>query len=189
MIEELTAYLIEHGENIALWASVIGVPIGIGAIAISIKIFRKTQHIEEEQRKNAEGLYVSKTKEYLKTINDYVDDVFGIIENHNKEDDEESSLITTELNLYFRKHHGEMIQLMEKSERSLELWTSLDRPKRDEYDKILVYFNWLTSKFFPLTTKGDNMRTKIWKAEYKQFLQMKYFIDRIIKNEVETKVS
>ena len=189
MFEELLKFSTDNANEIARWASLIGVPLGLGAIILAIKIFKKTIHIETEQKKNAEGLYVSKTKEYLQTIHNYVDNIFGIIENHNREDEAEANLITTELNLYFRKYHGEMTQLLQKSERSLELWTSLDRSKRDKYDKVLSYFEWFTSKFFPLSTKDEDMRTKIWKTEYKKFLEMKYFIDGIIKNEIGTEAT
>ena len=183
MIEDLT-----FGEYVAIWVSIISVIIGLFAIGISIKIFNKTQLIETEQRKNAEGLYVSKTIEYLKEINNYIDSVFWIIENHNKEDDEESDLITAELDLYFRKHHTEMIQVLAKSERSLELWTSLDVSKRDKYNKILLDFNWFAFKFFPLTVKEDYMRTKIWKEEHAKFLRIKYFVDSVIIDETKTKI-
>lgn len=182
MIEGLTL-----GEWVAILVSIISIIIGLIAIAIAIKISKKTRLIEIEQRKNAEGLYVSKTKEYLEKINSYIDSVFWIIKNHNKEDDEESDLITTELNLYFRKYHTEMIQVLTKSERSLELWTSLDGSKRDEYDEILLNFNWFISKFFQLTVKEDDMKTKIWKAKHAEFLRIKYFIDSVRADETKTK--
>jgi len=185
MFEEIFTFSTEHAEEIARWASLIGIPIGAIAIFITLKIFKKTQKIESEQRKNAEGLYVSKTKEYLQQIHNYFNDIFGIIENHNKEN--YSDLITTELNLYFRKHHGEMSKLLQRSEKSLELWTSLERAKRDKFDKILKEFDWFTTKFFPLEVIDDEMRAKIWKTEYDQFLQKKYFIDNVIKEEIEAK--
>ena len=43
MIEELITYVTEHGTTIAIWTSIFGIPIGLGAIAISIKIFKNNE--------------------------------------------------------------------------------------------------------------------------------------------------
>lgn len=172
--------------TVGIWASIIGVPIGIGAIIIAIAIFKNTRRIETQQRKNAEGLYVDKTTDNLKKIQNYFDDIFRIVEAHNIENEDERDLASSELNLHYRKHHSDMTKLLQRSERDLELWISLEHVKRDKFDKIITNFDWLTSKFFPLTAIDDEMRTKIWTTEYKTFLGKKYTIDDILKEELKT---
>lgn len=202
MVEEFITYITEHGEDIARWASVIAIPLSAVAIAISIKIFRKTQHIESEQLKNAEGLYVEKTEGGLKQIQEYYNGIFQIIDNEGNYDQvalrqkiedetgfsgEEWESITTNLNQYYKRHHNDMINLLQKIQRSLELWTNLKKSTRDNYDKILTDFEWTTRKFFPIDTKTEQMLTKIWTTEYEKFLEQKYFIDQILPESSDNK--
>lgn len=174
--------------TIGIWASILGVPIGIAAIAISYFIYKKTQKIEIQQKNNAEGLYVDKTKDGLTKIQTHFDYIFKIIEDHNIEDENDRDLTTSELNLYYARNHGEMVKLLSSSKKSLELWASLVQTKRTKFDKILDHFDWLTHKFFPLT-RDDDMRTKIWTTEYQTFLVKKYEIDDILKQELNSTAS
>lgn len=173
-------------EDIGAWSSVIGAILGGFAIWITIRIYRKTRRIEEQQRKNAEGLYVTKTQEYLKKIQDHFDKIFKIIENVDLIKEEDKKLATEELNLYFWKNHGEMSKLYENSARSLELWVSLDQGVRDKFDKVISSFDWLITKFFPLQITDEDMRTKIWTTEHKTFLEKKYNVDQILDEELKT---
>lgn len=172
-------------EDAGAWTSIIGALLGALAIYITIRIYRKTRNIEKEQRKNAEGLYVIKTQDYLRKIQNHFDQIFKTVENHDRNNEEDKQLITQELNLYFRKYHGEMIKLFQSSERSLELWVSLDHVVRDKFDKIVSEFDWLTSKFFPLTVTDDGTRIRIWTTEYDAFLEKKYYIDSILEKELK----
>ena len=87
--------------NYGLWGLVLG---GI-AIFISILIYKKTQGIEKKQVENAEGLYVVKTQDNLRKIQNHFDQIFQIVEKHDLNDEEDKQLVTQELNLYFRKYH------------------------------------------------------------------------------------
>ena len=162
---------------------------------MNLNYFKKTQHIEREQRKNAEGLYIEKTEDGLKQIQEYYNGIFQIIDNEGNYDQvalkqkledemgfswEEWEPITASLNQYYKRHHNGMINLLQKIQRSLELWTGLPKSTRDNYDKILTNFEWMTRKFFPMGTKTEQMLTKIWTTEYEKFLEQKYFIDEIL---------
>lgn len=173
-------------EEINLFFSILSFVVGVGAVILAVFIFKKTRKIEERQRKNAEGLYVDKTKADLKNIQNHFDEIFRIVENHNIEDENKIELVTSELNLYYRKHHGEMIKLQQRSERDLELWISLEHAKRDKFDKVISNFDWLANKFFPLSVKDEEMRIKIWTSEHKTFLEKKYQIDDILTEEQKT---
>ena len=186
MVEQFFSDLIANLEQTSAWASIIGAIIGGVAVIIAILIYRKTRSIETQQRKNAEGLYVEKTIENLKKIQNYFDNVFRIVENHDLENENERDLVTSELNLHYRKHHGEMIKLLRRSERDLELWISLEHSKRDKFDKVILNFDWFTSKFFPLNVTDDEMKTKIWTTEYKSVLEKKYETDDILKEELKS---
>ena len=108
------------------------------------------------------------------------------MENHDLENEHEKDLVTSELNLHYRKHHGEMIKLLHRSEQDLALWISLEHSKRDKFDRIISNFDWFTSKFFPLHVTDDEMKTKIWTTEYKIFLEKKYETDDILKEELKS---
>lgn len=183
MVEDVFTSFLSNLDVIGSWASIIGVLIAIAAVIIAIFIFKKTRKIETRQRENAEGLYVEKTNEDLNKIQYHYDEVFRIVENHEIEDENEKELATTELNLHYRKYHGEMTKLQQRSERDLELWISLEHAKRNKFDKIIANFDWLTNKFFPLNVTDEEMRIKIWTAQYKTFLEKKYEIDDILKEQ------
>jgi hypothetical protein len=174
--------------NYEYWGFVVGIigaVLAAFAIWITIRIFYKTQNIEREQQKNAEGLYVLKTKDYLRKIQNHFDQIFKTLENHDLTNDNDREIITQELNLYFRKYHGEMIKLLQNSERSLELWVNLEHTIRDKFDKVISDFDWLTSKFFPLNVEDDKTRITIWTTEYDAFLEKKYYIDAVLKKELK----
>lgn len=174
---EIPSFLIDWG----FW----GLASALVGIFISVLIYKRTGTIQKEQRKNAEGLYVKKTKEYLKKIQEHFDQIFKTIENHDLNNEEDKELVTQELNLYFRKYHGEMVKLVENSGRSLELWVNLDHAIRDKFDKVIADFNWLTSKFFPLNGGDEQTRIRIWTSEYNAFLEKKYSIDSILEKELK----
>jgi len=174
--------------NYEYWGFLVGVIATIlsaVAIYITIRIFNKTRKIEIEQQKNAEGLYVIKTRDYLRKIQNHFDQIFKTLENHDIHNEEDKEIVNQELNLYFRKYHGEMTKLLQSSERSLELWTSLDHAVRDQFDKIIVDFDWLTSKFFPLNVTDEEIRMNIWITEYESFLEKKYSVDKILSKELK----
>ncbi|WP_157926610.1 hypothetical protein [Candidatus Nitrosotalea okcheonensis] len=172
-------------DEIGAWASIFGIILGIIAIALTIVIYRRTGNIQKKQLENAEGLYVVKTQDYLRKIQNHFDQIFKTIEKRKLDNDEDKQLITQELNLYFRKYHGDMIKLLQNSERSLELWVNLDHVVRDKFDKVISNFDWLITTFFPLNVDNDDMRTTIWTTEYNMFLEKKYDIDSILKKELK----
>ena len=175
----------EFFEEIGIWASILGAIFGVVAIYITIRIWKKTRKIEIEQQKNAEGLYVIKTKDYLQKIQYHFDQIFKTLENRNLNNDDDKQIITQELNLYYRKYHGEMVKLLQSSERSLELWVNLDHIVRDKFDKVISDFDWLTTKFFPLNVTDDETRISIWTTEYNAFLEKKYYVDKVLAKELK----
>lgn len=163
----------------------LGLLVAIIGIIISVLIYKRTGKIQKKQLENEEGLYVVKTKESLKKIQNHFDEIFKIVEEYGNDRIEDKQLATSGLNLYYQKNHSEMIKLLESSLRSLDLWKSLEQPKKEKFDRVIEDFEWLTNKFFPLTA-NDEMREKIWTNEYKTFLAKKYSVDDILKQELKT---
>lgn len=161
----------------------LGLIVAVIGIIISVLIYIRTGKIHKKQIKNEEGLYVAKTTDNLKKIQNHFDNIFKIVEEYGNEAIEDKQLTTSELNLYYQKNHSEMTKLLENSLRSLDLWKSLEQPKKEKFDKVIENFEWLTNKFFPLTA-NDEMREKIWTAEYKTFLIKKYSIDDVLREEL-----
>jgi hypothetical protein len=169
--------------NITIDWGLLGFVAAIVGIIISILIYIRTGKIQRKQRENEEGFYVTKTKENLKKIQNYFDEIFKIVEEYGNEKNEDKKLATSGLNLYYQKNHAEMVKLLMGSERSLELWISLEPSKKTKFDKVIEDFNWLTNKFFPLNV-NDEMREKIWTTEYQTFLTKKYSVDDTLRGEL-----
>ena len=165
----------------------LGLVVAIIGIIISILIYIRTGKIQKKQIKNEEGLYVVKTTESLIKIQNHFDMVFKIVEEYSNDDIENKQLATSGLNLYYQRNHSEMLQLLENCKHSLDMWKSLEQSKKERFDRIIEDFEWLTSKFFPLTT-DDEMREKIWTTEYKIFLTKKYSVDDILKQELSAEI-
>ena|SRR5437660_138073 len=170
-------------DEVGTWASIIGAVLGAFAILIAVLIYKRTGKIQKKQRENEEGLYVAKTKENLKKIQNYFDDIFKIVEEYGNEKVADKQLATSGLNLYYQKNHSEMMELLQSSKRSLELWISLEQSKKQKFDTVIEDFEWLTNNFFPLNA-NDEMREKIWTAEYGTYLTKKYSVDDTLREEL-----
>lgn len=185
MIEEFIKFSSDNAEEIARWASLIGVPIGIGAIAYAYFIKREVHSISKKQKENAQGPYKLNTSKNMNEIHMYFKKIIGITKNTNLEDDElkESknySDVNAELNSYYQAEKMKMQMLLDKGTQELKAWSDLDQTIRLKFEEIIKDFQWLLNDFFEIT-QDEEMQIRIWTENYKKLTSKKYNIELILK--------
>ena len=117
----------ENADEIARWATLIGVPIGIGAIVYAYFIKRQVDDISNKQKENAQGPYKLNTSKNMNEIHRCFKQVIRITKNTESDSDEleESenySNANAELNSYYQAEKNKMQLLLDKSIRELKAW-------------------------------------------------------------------
>ena len=179
----------ENADEIARWATLIGVPIGIGAIVYAYFIKRQVDNISNKQKENAQGPYKINTNNNLNEIHNYFKDVIRLTKNIDpeKSDLDESiddSSITAELESYYQQNTKKMNKLLDKSTQDLLAWYDLDKDIRPKFQEIIDSLQWLINDFFQ--SDGDEeMQTRVWTDNHDELLKRKFKIEKII-NEFQT---
>lgn len=175
--------------NIGSIASIIGVFLGIGAIAYAYFIKREVHGISAKQKENAQGPYKLNTAKNLNEIHNCFKSIIRITKNTDGDGDElEESVnhinITAELNSYYQADKNKMELLLEKSVRELGAWSDLDKDVRLKFEEIIGDFRWLVNNFFEID-RDEEMQIRIWTTNHEKLLSKKYDIEQILKTNKE----
>ena len=190
MIEEFIKFSSDNAEEIARWASLIGVPtLGAGAIAYAYFIKRQLDNISNNQKENAQGPYKINTSNNLDETHSYFKDVIRLTKDIDPEKSDldetiDYASVTAELNSYYQQNTKKMNELSEKSTQDLLAWHDLDQDIRPKFQEIINSLQWLINDFF--RSSGDEeMQTRVWTDNHDELLKRKFKIENII-NQFQT---
>ena len=183
-IDQLIKFSSDNAVEIAQWASLIGVPIGIGAIVYAYFIKQEVHNISKKQQENAQGPYKLNTSKNLNEIHKYFKEIIRITKNAKLDDELEESKnnseINAELKSYYQAEKPKMQMLLDKSTPELKAWSDLDQSLRLKFEEVIINLQWLINDFFEVN-QDEEMQIRIWTENHKELTSKKFDIEEILK--------